>query len=51
MDVPLKSLWVNDRQLDQLRAGAETLLHILFNMSDCKYGDNEKSLSEYDSYI
>ena len=49
MDVPLKSVYT-DRQLDQLRAGSETLLYLILNTVEHVNDENNKSLSEFARY-
>ena len=50
MDQPLKQLFT-DRQLDQLRAGAQTLVHILLNTEEVVNNENNTSLSEFADYL
>ena len=50
MDMRLKDMYTN-KQLDQLRAGADVLLRLLFTTYIDVVDKNELSLSEYDAYI
>ena len=50
MDMRLKDMYTN-RQLDQLRAGADSLLRMLFTTYVDTVNYEEQSLSEYNDYI
>ena len=50
MDMRLKDMYTN-KQLDQLRAGAESLLRMLFTTYIDTVNNEEQSLSEYNDYI